>query len=331
MWGSVNKNKRQINNLDLYFLIESFLKSLALVQSASPLTLQAYWSDLQQAFLWPMEDQSPIWGPQPGQGFAIEGPAFVGGATGPHWSETDLLQQAKAAQHRWAPLAPSSRNRKVATLKSFFSWLYQEKYLSIDLSYRLKTPKIPQRLPHFISVDEVTAVLTTFPNEMTLKEHRKRSLFLLLYGGGLRVSEACRLPWTALSSKHLRILGKGQKERLVPFPRLAFVALNELRKHSDQRNEFIFGDHPLSPRVAYEWIRQMGHEAGLINSLHPHALRHSFATHLLSGGANLRTLQELLGHQSLRATEKYTHLSIDQLARTMEKTHPLGVQKKKVP
>ncbi|HWU44604.1 MAG TPA: tyrosine-type recombinase/integrase, partial [Bdellovibrio sp.] len=88
--------------------------------------------------------------------------------------------------------------------------------------------------------------------------------------------------------------------------------------------EFVFGEEALSQRRAYEMVRQSGVRAGLLKPLHPHALRHSFATHLLSSGANLRTLQELLGHESLQATEKYTHLGIDQLARTMEQLHPLG-------
>ena len=111
-------------------------------------------------------------------------------------------------------------------------------------------------------------------------------------------------------------------------PPVSFEVLNAWKKKSFN-NEYVFGETALNPRTAYEMIRQSGARAGLLQPLHPHALRHSFATHLLSSGANLRTLQELLGHESLTATEKYTHLGIDQLARTMERVHPLGNNKLK--
>ncbi|MNT36365.1 Tyrosine recombinase XerD [compost metagenome] len=105
---------------------------------------------------------------------------------------------------------------------------------------------------------------------------------------------------------------------------MVFELLQIWKKQNDDDGAFVFGNEALNPRTAYEIIRQSGLRAGLLQPLHPHALRHSFATHLLSSGANLRTLQELLGHESLQATEKYTHLGIDQLARTMENIHPLG-------
>ncbi|MCB0362325.1 MAG: tyrosine-type recombinase/integrase, partial [Bdellovibrionales bacterium] len=92
-----------------------------------------------------------------------------------------------------------------------------------------------------------------------------------------------------------------------------------------RKGEYIFGDRPLNPRKAYEWVREAGKQAGLLKNLHPHSLRHSYATHLLSGGMDIRILQELLGHQSLSATQKYLHLGIDKLALTMEQHHPLGL------
>ncbi len=140
------------------------------------------------------------------------------------------------------------------------------------------------------------------------------------------MSEACQLKWTNvdLEKKILRILGKGQKERLVALPDLTITEL----KRTNQSEIYVWGSKELNQRTAYSMIRTLGAKANLLRPLHPHALRHSFATHLLSSGANLRTLQELLGHQSLSATEKYTHLSVDQLARTMEKSHPLGNQLK---
>jgi integrase/recombinase XerC/integrase/recombinase XerD len=196
--------------------------------------------------------------------------------------------------------------------------------LERDLSLQVICPKVPKKLPHFLSVDEVLSVLKTFDdkNEVPLKE---KVLFLLLYGGGLRISEACNLRWSSvhLDQKILRVMGKGNKERVVALPDLTIKNLRRWKKESSF-DDYVFGEKPLVQRTAYEMVRQSGLRAGLLKPLHPHALRHSFATHLLSSGANLRTLQELLGHESLQATEKYTHLGIDQLARTMESLHPLG-------
>ncbi|MBX3041791.1 MAG: tyrosine-type recombinase/integrase [Bdellovibrionaceae bacterium] len=314
------------NDLEIYELVLGFLRELSYVRSASPFTLKAYWLDLRQAFDIPPEHLNPAWGPLPDGTFQVEGPAFL--KSGPSWSEDELLRRAKQGQQKWTNLSASSRNRKVATLKSLFSWLHAEGRTESDLSNRLTAPKVPHRLPHYISVDEVTAVLQSFPDQTELAEQQRKVLFLLLYGGGLRVSEACRLKWTSFSERLVRVLGKGSKERLVPLPHLTLSELQKLKALNGQ-TEFIFGRAPLHPRKAYEWIRQSGRQAGLLNDLHPHALRHSFATHLLGGGANLRTLQELLGHESLRATERYTHLGIDQLARTLESTHPLGEKKQK--
>lgn len=278
--------------------IESYLKFMAHVKSASPLTLKHYRLDLNQAFAFEASPRT--------------------------LSESELLSTARAAFNQWAPLSLASRNRKAATLKSFFSWAFDEQLTEKDLSFQITCPKVPKKIPHFLSVDEILAVLKGLEQEdKTLL--RDRVLFLLIYGGGLRVSEACAMKWTDLqwSQKTLRILGKGNKERLVALPALAWQVLKKWQKEFGSE-DYIFGATAMNPRTAYEIIRQCGRRAGLLKPLHPHALRHSFATHLLSSGANLRVLQELLGHESLQATEKYTHLGIDHLARTMESLHPLG-------
>ncbi|MBO9666483.1 MAG: tyrosine-type recombinase/integrase [Bdellovibrio sp.] len=283
--------------------IDKYLKYMTFIKSASPLTIKHYTLDLQQAFELDKTSQS----------------AKI------TWSEAELMAAVRAAFNRWAGLSLSSRNRKAATLKSFFSWAFdEENLLERDLSLQVICPKVPKKLPHFLSVDEVLAVLKTFDakNEVPLKD---KLLFLLLYGGGLRVSEACNLRWNEVhfDQKVLRVKGKGNKERVVALPSMTLKALKEWKKTS-AFDDYVFGEVPLVQRTAYEMVRQSGQRAGLLKPLHPHALRHSFATHLLSSGANLRTLQELLGHESLQATEKYTHLGIDQLARTMESMHPLG-------
>ncbi len=169
-------------------------------------------------------------------------------------------------------------------------------------------------------MDEALALIRALP------EGFSRALVLLLYGGGLRVSEAAQLRWKNLvaESQSIRVVGKGARERVVALPDSVWKALAAL----ERKNEFVFGE-ALSNRKAYEWIRQAGQTAKLLKPLHPHALRHSYATHLLTSGADLRVLQELLGHKSLAATQKYTHLSLDHLARSMEKHHPLSASKVK--
>jgi integrase/recombinase XerC/integrase/recombinase XerD len=234
----------------------------------------------------------------------------------------DLLRQVQA---RWAHLTLSSRNRKYACLKSFFKWLLYEGYIGEDLASQVHCPKVPQKVPHFLSFDEVLSLLQSLKNSKHATRHRDELLILLLYGAGLRISEACGLQWKQLQlDQHLMtVRGKGNKERKVALVGL----LTEKLKTFERQGPYVFGEKPLDTRTGYEVVRQAGARAGLLKPLNPHALRHSFATHMLSSGTNLRVLQELLGHESLTATQKYLHLSIDSLARTMEKNHPLGKQK----
>ncbi len=299
--------KLNLKTLPIDELMDKFLKYLENIESCSPLTLRAYRLDLHQAFL----------KPQPHEKKSKADP------------EAELLTQARAALLGWGGLSPASRNRKSATIKSFFGYLFREGIIERDLASQVHSPKVPKKIPNFISVDEVISVLQSFSRDAS-NEHleQERLLFLLLYGAGLRVSEACGLAWknVDLNQRVLRISGKGGKERLVALPQNLANELSVYRKHS--HDEFLWGDEPLSTRKAYEWIRSRGVKAGLLRPIHPHALRHSFATHLLASGANLRTLQELLGHESLTATEKYTHLGVDQLARTLESHHPFGHHKK---
>jgi integrase/recombinase XerC/integrase/recombinase XerD len=283
--------------------IDKYMKYMTFIKLASPLTIKHYTLDLQQAFNLKSDNNSLI--------------ARL-------WTEEELMATAREAFNKWASLSLASRNRKAATLKSFFSWAFDEGLLSRDLSLQITCPKVPRKLPHFLSVDETLAVLKSFDThpEVPLRE---KVLFLLLYGGGLRISEACNLKWSEvqISQKVLRVTGKGGKERVIALPSLTIEVLVRWQKES-AFNDYVLGASPLNTRTAYEMVRQSGKRAELLKPLHPHALRHSFATHLLTSGANLRTLQEMLGHESLTATEKYTHLGIDQLARTMEKLHPLG-------
>ncbi len=284
--------------LNLPNLISNYLKYLENVESCSKLTIKAYINDLSQAYK-----------PVLNQNLTVEA----------------LWNQTRLGLNQWSKLSLSSRNRKVATLKSFFNWLYQEKHINQNYSHLLICPKVPKKIPHFMSVDEVMSVIQHYSlRDLDLKETKEITLFILLYGGGLRISEACNLKWSAISfsQRRLTILGKGNKERILILPAFCIDHLQNLKKKHD--SEFLFAETALNPRTGFEMIRNCGKKAGLMNTIHPHALRHSFATHLLASGANLRVLQKLLGHDSLQATEKYTHLNIDSLARTMENNHPLG-------
>lgn len=319
-------------------LIAKFLNYQNFVQSASPLTLRAYELDLTQAFglknLGVMAHPGSDFGGETLMEFKFKSDSA--GSDGFLTTDEAVLKTVRTAQSGWANLSLSSRNRKAACLKSFLNWLFQERYIERELSHQIHAPKIPVRIPNFLSVDESIAVLRTA--EAALKKSkdetreqalREKALLLLLYGGGLRVSEACNVKWQDIdaSKRLIRIRGKGAKERIVALPPIVLKAVSALK---GSKGKFIWGEQPLSTRVAFSIVRSLGHRAGLVKPLHPHALRHSFATHLLSSGTNLRTLQELLGHASLTATQKYTHLGIDQLARTVENHHPLGSQQSAV-
>lgn len=279
------------------------------IESCSDLTTKAYTLDLKQAYFDKNKNQ-----------FILKELNFD-----EFWNHT------RTSLNQWSKLSLASRNRKVATLKSFFNWLYQESYIEKNYAHQLICPKIPKKIPDFLSVDEVTSVLKFYSNrELTFLELQEKNLFIILYGGGLRISEACNLRWKDLDFHYRKALikGKGNKERILIFPEFCIDNLKNLKQRQKKEFghslEFVFGSKPLNPRAGYEMIRSAGAKAGLLNRIHPHSLRHSFATHLLASGANLRTLQTLLGHESLRATEKYTHLNIDALARTMESSHPLS-------
>lgn len=298
-------------NDNVGLLIDNYLKYQENIKSFSPLSLKSYRSDLHQVY----ENKLNL-----------------------VLNEKELWAEARPALTKWAPLSPASRNRKVATLKSFFGWLYEQHILEANYADQLVCPKVPRQIPNFLSIDEVLTVLkylnqapalqaattSAAEDKKALDIQNQKTLFLLLYGSGLRVSEACNLSWknVSLSEKRILILGKGGKERFSILPSYSLEHLQKM-KTLKKDDSFVFGEAPLGTRKAYEMIRQLGLAARLMSPLHPHTLRHSYATHLLSSGTNLRTLQTLLGHESLTATEKYTHLSIDHLARLVEQTHPM--------
>ncbi len=295
-----------------------YLKYLTLQRTCSEHTSKSYATDLAQ-FLAPLGIER-ITCTERTADFEVK----FGNSYTPDLAATgDLKTLIRAVQTVWADLKPASRNRKFAAVRSFLKWMHQTNCIAEDHSVHLRGPKVPQRIPHFISVDEVLSLLRELKPMST-----EQTLVLLLYGAGLRVGEATSVRWRdwRIETQALRIEGKGGRTRLVAVPLGLAQHLAQLERVGD----FILGgDSPLSTRQAYDLVRHVGRRAGLLKPLHPHALRHSYATHLLTSGADLRILQELLGHKSLAATQKYTHLSLDHLARSMEKHHPLSASKVK--
>ena len=235
------------------------------------------------------------------------------------------------AIHSWRDLSSASRNRKAACLKSFLGWCFENELIDEPLAEKIPLPKTQRKLPHFLSVDESMALITSLKDEKDAK--RKwfdLSLILLLYGCGLRVSEAGAIQWkdVDLKKRQIRVTGKGAKERIVYFPEIVLTPLKNLRNELG-KTRYLFGENPLGSRKAYQIVRDRGTLAGLTRPLHPHALRHSFATQMLTSGTNLRVLQKILGHDSLQTTQLYTHLDRDHLAQVLDNHHPLGGNSKK--
>ena len=233
-----------------------------------------------------------------------------------------LVQKNVNKNSRWKN---STRSRKLASMRTFIKWLTKEKYLKEDFRHLFKSPKTSSSIPFFISVDEVLLIIDMFQKKASIPVE-DQALFFLIYGAGLRVSEACHLKNKDIdwNQKNLRITGKGNKQRLVFLPEYAFSFLEKMRNI----HVYFFGEKALSERKAYDKIKRIGQLAGLSKTLHPHALRHSFATHMLTGGSEIRVLQELLGHKSLMATQKYIHLDLAYLDKTLENFHPINKNSK---
>jgi len=233
--------------------------------------------------------------------------------------------------------------RKLAALRSFFLFARRRGFVSASPAAALKTPRVKRKLPVFMSVDEANRLAeqgwTDAPADL-----RDRAIVELLYGSGLRVSELASLNVDSIDSqtRTIRITGKGSKERIVPVGSAAFAAVE---RWLAVRTKVVSGRHGpdplalflnrsggrLSVRTIERMVLRRGIATGARELLHPHALRHSFATHLLNDGADLRVIQELLGHSSLATTQRYTHVSIDGLSRVYDSAHPLAQKRRDDP
>ncbi len=229
-----------------------------------------------------------------------------------------------------------SVQRKLAALRSFFRYCITRGFLTSDPSAGVLSPKIGKDIPRVPSVDDVFAILETVEADGFLGA-RNRAILELLYSSGLRVSELCALNLedVDMSSGWVRVLGKGGKERIVP---VGGKALGALRDYLSERRTYFSkpGKRQAEPgalflnrlggRLTTRSVARMMDKViakiGMERRIHPHSLRHAFATHLLSGGADIRAIQELLGHASLSTTQKYTSVSLDNLLKIYDKSHP---------
>jgi len=227
--------------------------------------------------------------------------------------------------------AASSRARAVSALRNFYGWLDRSGILHNPKIEVLTTPKLPRSSPKPIAVGDATALLEAaedFVDEPWIGL-RDRALFTLLYGCGLRISEALALDRGALPfSESLRVLGKGRKERVVPIlPAVALAVANYARScpFTGGKDAPLFVGamgKRLDPAIAQKAMRSLRRQLQLPDTATPHALRHSFATHLLAGGGDLRAIQELLGHASLSTTQRYTEVETEQLLSVYRDAHP---------
>ncbi|HSN86175.1 MAG TPA: tyrosine recombinase XerC [Thermoanaerobaculia bacterium] len=233
-------------------------------------------------------------------------------------------------------LAKRSQGRALSAVRSLFRYACREGLLPANPAQAVRTPKVPKTLPRHLRPGEIEGLIEAPDGDEPLAR-RDRAILELLYAAGLRVSELVSLDWPDidLSSRVLRVMGKGSKERMVPFGRPAADALRRWlevweRIHDpgdDEEPVFLNGAGSragtrLTDRSVRRVIDKWVDAAAIAKGVHPHTLRHTFATHLLENGADLRAIQELLGHSSLSTTQKYTHLEVDRLLSVYRDAHP---------
>lgn len=303
-----NKEKRAV-------IIRKYQQYLRLEKALSPNTLDAYMTDLQKLlhFL---------------EGENIEIPDVT----------PDDLQRFAAGLHDIG-IHPRSQARILSGIKSFFHFLVIADYQEADPSELLKGPKIGFRLPEVLTVEEIDRIISTV--DMEKKEgQRNRAILETLYSCGLRVSELCNLKISDLYFEEgfIKVEGKGGKQRLVPIsPR----AIKEIKYWFADRNlgkikkgyeDYVFlarWGNNISRIMVFHMIKELAEKAGITKNISPHTFRHSFATHLLEGGANLRAIQCMLGHESIATTEIYTHIDRNRLRSEIIEHHPRNIKYRK--
>jgi len=295
----------------LRFQLDRFGDFLTLEQGTSPRTLEAYRRDVER----------------------LAGYALTRGASSPVDVTSRLLREF-VYHLKDVGLAPSSIRRNISAVRTYFRFLLADGVVTRDPSERIETPKRWRTLPEVLTVDEVTRLLAA-PTLDDPLAFRDRAMLELAYGAGLRVSEWITLGVRdlLLEEKLVRVFGKGAKERLVPIGRSAIGAVatyvRELRPRLEKGGGkgILFLNargEPLTRMGAWKILRRYVERAGIEKHVSPHTLRHSFATHLLEGGADLRAVQEMLGHADISTTQIYTHVDREYLRQVHKRYHPRG-------
>ncbi len=292
--------------------LAEFIDYLRSVRNLSENTLRAYASDLESYCSWIERE-----------GYA---PLSISHRALRAW----LFEQNKAHY------STRTINRRLSAVRGLYKWLVSMGYTTQDNARAITSPKIDRRLPHTISHEELISLIESC-NDESPQGIRDRALLELLYASGARISEISRLNIEDIifASKQVRLLGKGSKERLVPLYDAALIALKTYldtarpqlvsTKYREDKALFLSKrGRRMSADALRSTFKRYAAQAGLDTSVTPHATRHSFATELLSGGADLRSVQELLGHSSLSTTQIYTHLSVERLKDAMRHAHPRG-------
>ena len=288
--------------------VEAWLARLAGERQASPHTVDGYRRDLAKLTAWMA---------------AQDIGAF-------DQLEPNRMRQFVAAQHR-AGLSPKSLQRLLSSCRSLFRQLSREGALAHDPLAGVRGPKVQRKLPVVLDVDEATTLVEAGGDGAL--GVRDRAMLELFYSSGLRLSELVGLTWGALDldGGEVRVLGKGRKTRIVPVGRYAVAALRALGQAEGAAPESpIFrGRHgaPINPRTVQLRLDKLAREHGFAKHVHPHLLRHTFASHMLESSGDLRAVQELLGHADIATTQIYTHLDFQYLAKVYDAAHPRARRK----
>jgi integrase/recombinase XerD len=230
-------------------------------------------------------------------------------------------------------LATASQARMLSSIKSFFSFIVMERILEVSPADLLEAPKLDKKLPEVLSYNEIEMLLSAI--DLSKNEgHRNRAMLEVLYACGIRVSEltGLRISNLYIDIGFIRVLGKGNKERLVPIGEGAIKFLlfylderKQLENIDKKSEDIVFLNRrgkQLTRNMIFLIVKEAAHAAGIEKNVSPHTFRHSFATHLIEGGADLRIVQQLLGHESITTTEIYTHLDMNFLRETLRSFHP---------
>ena len=284
--------------------IERFLRYMQTERGASEHTIRSYRKDLETFFAYVESEAKSV--------EALEIRGFVAG-------------QIKDG------LKKSTVGRRLATIRSFYRFLHREGFVKVNPAKLVNAPKLPKLLPKFLTVDDAFSLMEK-PEGIGFMPARDRAILELLYSSGLRVAELSGLNQDDVNIREglVKIRGKGRKERIAPIGRKALDALRAyvIERVLLKKKEKAFFLNRSGTRLTDRGVRRIVVKyarAALIDGrIGPHTLRHTFATHLLQGGADLRVIQELLGHASLSTTQKYTHLDIQHLMDIYDKAHPLS-------